>query len=636
MEVVFFSDVVWAASFFLIKMQDIIHLLPDSVANQIAAGEVVQRPASVVKELMENAVDAGATKVQVIVTDGGRTLIQVVDNGKGMSETDARLAFERHATSKISCAEDLFALSTMGFRGEALASIVAVAQVELVTRRADDELGTQIVMSGSQLELQEPVAAPCGSNFKVKNLFFNIPARRKFLKSVQTELNNIVTEFERVALVNCDVEFSLSHNGSEMISLPPSSFRQRIVNLFGKRINSQLIEVGVASTLINVKGFVGAPESARKKGALQFFFVNGRYMRHPYFAKAVLEAYGEIIPQGEQVPFFLSLDVDPSRIDVNIHPTKTEIKFEDESSLWKIISAAVRESLGRFNAAPSLGFDDDDIPDIPVMDLSGPSGTPVSAPKISYKSDYNPFKNRTPEYNGGDSMWEMLYEGASNKKTTLDLSPFEDLPSEIVMQSAISEAPADALIHEEFVPMSQYKGQYILIPVKSGLMWVHQRRAHIRVLYERYRKQLQDSNAPVQGLLFPERVELSVGESSVLESISSELLSLGFDISSLGGGTYVLQGVPADLDGLSPVKLLMDIVHSTMEQTTEAKEKMYDHLANVMAKDVAIVSGQVLSADEMKSLVDELFRTPLPSRTPDGKNIIHIVSAYEIDRFFTK
>lgn len=617
-------------------MQDIIHLLPDSVANQIAAGEVVQRPASVVKELMENAVDAGATKVQVIVTDGGRTLIQVVDNGKGMSETDARLAFERHATSKISCAEDLFALSTMGFRGEALASIVAVAQVELVTRRADDELGTQIVMSGSQLELQEPVAAPCGSNFKVKNLFFNIPARRKFLKSVQTELNNIVTEFERVALVNCDVEFSLSHNGSEMISLPPSSFRQRIVNLFGKRINSQLIEVGVASTLINVKGFVGAPESARKKGALQFFFVNGRYMRHPYFAKAVLEAYGEIIPQGEQVPFFLSLDVDPSRIDVNIHPTKTEIKFEDESSLWKIISAAVRESLGRFNAAPSLGFDDDDIPDIPVMDLSGPSGTPVSAPKISYKSDYNPFKNRTPEYNGGDSMWEMLYEGASNKKTTLDLSPFEDLPSEIVMQSAISEAPADALIHEEFVPMSQYKGQYILIPVKSGLMWVHQRRAHIRVLYERYRKQLQDSNAPVQGLLFPERVELSVGESSVLESISSELLSLGFDISSLGGGTYVLQGVPADLDGLSPVKLLMDIVHSTMEQTTEAKEKMYDHLANVMAKDVAIVSGQVLSADEMKSLVDELFRTPLPSRTPDGKNIIHIVSDNEIDRFFTK
>ncbi|MBR5599965.1 MAG: DNA mismatch repair endonuclease MutL [Bacteroidaceae bacterium] len=617
-------------------MQDIIHLLPDSVANQIAAGEVVQRPASVVKELMENAVDAGATKVQVVVSDGGRTLIQVIDNGKGMSETDARLAFERHATSKIKNAEDLFALSTMGFRGEALASIVAVAQVELVTRRAGDELGTQIVMSGSQLELQEPVAAPAGSNFKVKNLFFNIPARRKFLKSVQTELNNIVTEFERVALVYNDVEFSLSHNGSEMISLPPSSFRQRIVNLFGKRINSQLIEVGVNSTLIDVRGFVGAPESARKKGALQFFFVNGRYMRHPYFAKAVLEAYGDVIPQGEQVPFFLSLEVDPSRIDVNIHPTKTEIKFEDEASLWKIICAAVRESLGRFNATPSLDFDDDEIPDIPVMDISGPVSAPVSAPKISYKSDYNPFKNRAPEYRGGDSSWEMLYEGAVSNKPALDLSPFEDLPDEVVMPSSVSEPVAEAFVQEEFVPMSQYKGQYILIPVKSGMMFVHQRRAHIRVLYEKFRRQLQDSNAPVQGLLFPERVELSVGESAVLESISHELLSLGFDISSLGGGTYALQGVPVGLEGLSPVKLLVDILHSAMEQTAEAKEKMYDRLANVMAKDVAIISGQLLSADEMKSLIDELFRTPLPSRTPDGRTIIHIVSDNEIERFFAK
>ena len=617
-------------------MQDIIHLLPDSVANQIAAGEVVQRPASVVKELMENAVDAGATKVQVVVSDGGRTLIQVIDNGKGMSETDARLAFERHATSKIKNAEDLFALSTMGFRGEALASIVAVAQVELVTRRAGDELGTQIVMSGSQLELQEPVAAPAGSNFKVKNLFFNIPARRKFLKSVQTELNNIVIEFERVALVYNDVEFSLSHNGSEMISLPPSSFRQRIVNLFGKRINSQLIEVGVNSTLIDVRGFVGAPESARKKGALQFFFVNGRYMRHPYFAKAVLEAYGDVVPQGEQVPFFLSLEVDPSRIDVNIHPTKTEIKFEDEASLWKIICAAVRESLGRFNATPSLDFDDDEIPDIPVMDISGPVSAPVSAPKISYKSDYNPFKNRAPEYRGGDSSWEMLYEGAVSNKPALDLSPFEDLPDEVVMPSSVSEPVAEAFVQEEFVPMSQYKGQYILIPVKSGMMFVHQRRAHIRVLYEKFRRQLQDSNAPVQGLLFPERVELSVGESAVLESISHELLSLGFDISSLGGGTYALQGVPVGLEGLSPVKLLVDILHSAMEQTAEAKEKMYDRLANVMAKDVAIISGQLLSADEMKSLIDELFRTPLPSRTPDGRTIIHIVSDNEIERFFAK
>lgn len=618
-------------------MRDIIHLLPDSVANQIAAGEVVQRPSSVVKELMENSIDAGAAKVQVVVSDGGRTLIQVIDNGKGMSETDARLAFERHATSKISSADDLFALSTMGFRGEALASIVAVAQVELVTRRSDDELGTSIVMSGSKLETQKPVAAPAGSNFKVKNLFFNIPARRKFLKSVQTELNNIVTEFERVALVNCGVEFSLSHNGNEMISLPPSSFRQRIVNLFGKRINSQLIEVNVSSSLINIKGFVGAPESARKKGALQFFFVNGRYMRHPYFAKAVAEAYGEIIPQGEQVPFFLSLEVEPSRIDVNIHPTKTEIKFEDESSLWKIISAAVKESLGRFNAAPSLDFDDDAMPDIPVMDFSSTSNAPVSAPKISYNPDYNPFSKHRPEYRNQANGWESLYEGMESGDKPLDLSPFDDDPLASVVSDALSdEAQAVQPARSDFTPISQYKGQYILVPVKSGLMWIHQRRAHIRVLFEKYSKQISDTPAASQGLLFPERVELSMNEALTLESISSELASLGFDISALGGGTFALNGVPVGIDGLEPVKLLTEIIHSSMEQAGSIKEKTRDRIALVMAKEVAIVVGQLLTQEEMSVLVGDLFNTSMPAHTPDGNPVIYIMSDSEIERNFAK
>ena len=617
-------------------MQDIIHLLPDSVANQIAAGEVVQRPASVVKELMENSVDAGATSVKVIVTDGGRTLVQVIDDGKGMSENDARLAFERHATSKISSAEDLFSLSTMGFRGEALASIAAVSEVELLTCRAGDELGTRIVISGSRLEEQEPAAAPQGCNFKVKNLFYNIPARRKFLKTTTTEFNNIVTEFERVALVNCDVEFSLSHNGSEVISLPPSSFRQRIVNLFGKKINSQLIEVGVTSSLINVKGYVGSPESSKKKGALQFFFVNGRFMRHPYFAKAVLEAYGEIIPQGEQVPFFINLEVDPACIDVNIHPTKTEIKFEDESSLWKIICAAVRESLGRFNAAPSLGFDDDEIPDIPVMDMSGIHNAPVSAPKISYKADYNPFKSRTSGYGGGDASWEALYEGVNGNKEPLDLSPFEDLPEQVVMQSSASYGVCDAFAAEEYVSMSQYKGQYILVPVKSGLMWVHQRRAHIRVLYEKYRKQLQENSAPVQGLLFPERVDLTVAESAVVDSMGTELLSLGFDVSCLGGGTYMIQGVPSGIDGLAPARLFMEVLHAAMEQTVDVKEKLYEQISLAMAKEVAIVTGQLLTNEEMKMLVDDLFATSAPSRTPDGRTVLHIVSDNEVERFFAK
>lgn len=611
-------------------MEDIIQLLPDSVANQIAAGEVVQRPASVVKELMENSIDAGASKVQVIVTDGGRTLIQVIDDGKGMSDTDARLAFERHATSKIRKAEDLFSLSTMGFRGEALASIVAVSQVELLTCRPADELGTRIVMSGSQLELQEPVMASPGSNFKVKNLFFNIPARRKFLKSIQTEFNNILTEFERVALINSNIEFSLSHNGVETVSLPASSFRQRIVNLFGKKINSQLIEVDVDSSLIKMKGFVGTPESSRKKGVLQYFFVNGRYMRHPYFSKAVANAYEDIIPQGEQVPFFLCIDVDPSRIDVNIHPTKTEIKFEDESSLWKIISAAVRESLGRFNAAPSLDFDDDlQLPvDIPVMETSG-GNVPVSAPRISYNPGYNPFKNHMPDYRKNDNSWEKLYEDVAVEKT-LDLSPFEDIP-ETLVQSPAAEA---IFTPGEHVPMYQYKGSYILVPVKSGLMWVHQRRAHIRVLFEKYRSQMQARQAASQGLLFPERIEATVKESVVIEAISEELASLGFDISSLGGGTYVLNGVPAELDGLSPVKLLMDVVHGVMDQTNEAKEKLYDRIALSMAKEVAIIVGQILSQDEITSLVDNLFATSMPARTPDGAAITYIMGDNEIDRNF--
>ena len=622
-------------------MQDIIHLLPDSVANQIAAGEVVQRPASVVKELMENAVDAGATKIQVIISDGGRTLIQVIDNGAGMSETDARLAFERHATSKIRSAEDLFALSTMGFRGEALASIAAVAQVELVTRRAGDELGTRIVMSGSQLEEQEPVAAPAGSNFKIKNLFFNIPARRKFLKSIQTEFNNIVSEFERVALINSGIEFSLKHNDSDIATLPVASFRKRILDLFGKKISSQLIEIEVNNPLINIKGFVGAPESARKKGALQYFFVNGRYMRHPYFAKAVMEPYTQIIPVGDQVPFFICLDVDPSRIDVNIHPTKTEIKFEDEQILWKLIAATVRETLGRMNAVPGLDFDTEGMPDIPVMDFSASATNNVAAPKITYNPNYNPYRSISSEYRKQSAAgWESMYEGAVNAGAgDSDIfSPIEEVTYPV---EEPAEEKAPLLEHEGIVadvssPMLQYKGQYILVPVKSGLMLLHQRRAHIRVLYDKYMKQLSDRRGNIQCLLFPERVELTVNESVVLDSIMEEVSSLGFDISSLGGSTYAINGAPIGLDGLSPVALLKDIVASQMEQAASAKEKIHEGIALSMARKVAIVIGQILTNEEMNTLVGELFKSDEPARTPDGKLIIYILSDSELGRFFGK
>ena len=371
-------------------MSDIIHLLPDSVANQIAAGEVIQRPASVIKELVENALDAGATDVQIIVKDAGRTLIQVIDNGKGMSATDARLAFERHATSKIRSADDLFALQTMGFRGEALASIAAVAQVELKTRRAEDEVGTHIAISGSTFEHQSVISCPIGSIFSVKNIFFNVPARRKFLKSNNVEWNNILTEFERIALVNPDVAFKVIHNDNTVINLAASSVRQRIVSLMGKVLNTQLIPVEVETSLIRISGFVGNPDAAKKRGAAQFFFVNDRYMRHPYFNKAVIHCYEQLLPAGEMPPYFLYFSVDPSTIDVNIHPTKTEIKFENEQPIWQIIMAAVKEALGKHNAVPSIDFDTLDAPDIPIF-VSQSTSTP-QPPKINFNADYNPFK----------------------------------------------------------------------------------------------------------------------------------------------------------------------------------------------------------------------------------------------------
>ena len=617
-------------------MKDVISLLPDSVANQIAAGEVVQRPASVVKELMENAIDAGATKVRVLVVDGGRTSIQVIDNGMGMSETDARLAFERHATSKIKKAEDLFALTTMGFRGEALASISAVAQVELVTRRADDELGTKVVISGSRLEEQEPVAAPIGSNFKIKNLFFNIPARRKFLKSTQTELNNIVTEFERVALVNCGVELSLSHNDTEIIALPASTFRQRICNLFGKKINSQLIEVSVKSTMINISGFVGTPESSRKKGALQYFFANGRYMRHPYFAKAISEAYAQLIPAGDSVPFFLCLDVEPERIDVNIHPTKTEIKFEDEQNIWKIISAAVRESLGRFNAMPGLDFEMGDLPELPEIPIyEGGDAAMVEAPKISYNPDYNPFKSHTSqEYIRHEMPWETLYEGLKPDV------PYETGPAKPIDEEPVGASESATAVYAsevgDYQPICQYKGQYILVSVPSGLMWIHQRRAHIRVLYDEYRKQLDEKKGCTQRVLFPEQITLSVAEGLALDGIMDELAYLGFEISSLGGASYAVQGIPAGIDGLNPTSLLCDILHSVMECTSDVGEKLYDRLAIAMARQVAIVPGQILTGEEIQALVSNLFNCKMNARTPDGKSIIYVETDTEIARFFSK
>lgn len=620
-------------------MSDIIRLLPDSVANQIAAGEVIQRPASVIKELVENSIDAGAKHIDVIVTDAGKSSIQVIDDGKGMSETDARLSFERHATSKIKEASDLFALHTMGFRGEALASIAAVAQIDLKTRQEGDDLGTHLVISGSKFESQEVIPCQKGCNVSVKNIFFNIPARRKFLKSNQTELTNILNEFERIVLVNPDINFTLHNNDSEMLNLPATQLRQRIMGVFGKKINQELFSIEVNTTMINISGFIGKPESARKKGARQFFFVNGRYMRHPYFHKAVMDAYEHLIPTGEQVSYFIYFEVDPSNIDVNIHPTKTEIKFENEPAIWQILDAAVKESLGKFNAVPSIDFDTEDMPEIPAIDTSYYSG--IEPPKTTFNPDYNPFNTSTyspSSYSNETRNWSSLYEGLE-KANSDDLAPYDiDLEDSLTSSAQSSQIThSDRLtdaVQENSTQHYQFKGRFILTSVKSGLMIIDQQRAHIRILYERYLNQIKNRQHASQGMLFPEIVQFPMSEIPVLENIMEDLSFLGFELTPLGGGSYAINGVPSGIEGLNPAELVKNMVNSAVEKECKVKDEVENILALTLAKSAAIVPGQVLTNDEMNSLVDGLFALATPNYTPDGKTVLHVLEEDEIEKIF--
>ena len=594
---------------------DIIHLLPDSVANQIAAGEVIQRPASVVKELVENAVDAGATTIHVIIVDAGRTSIQVIDDGKGMSETDARLAFERHATSKIHQADDLFALHTMGFRGEALASIAAVAQVELLTRRAEDEVGTRLEIAASRVVNQEPTACPVGSNFKVENLFYNVPARRKFLKSNATELSNILIAFERIVLVYPDIHFIIHHNGAELQNLRPGNLRQRITDVYGRQFTQELLPVEVKTTLCNITGFVGKPESARKKSGHDFFFVNGRYMRHPYFNKAVVSAYDRLVPEGMQVPYFLYMDVSPSEVDVNIHPTKTEIKFENEQAIWQVLSATVRDALGRFCEVPAIDFDTQGKPDIPVFD---PVRDNISAPKVNYNPNYNPFKSSS--HDSAPSKWEELYEGAAAHRESPAIFP----DSEVLAESDVTPVADRSPIHY------QYKGRYIMTAVKSGLMIIDQHRADIRIRYERYLQQLDHHSATSQQLLFPESIRFSPAEAVVLEKMLSSLTTIGFDLSSLGGNTFAINGIPAGIEGIDPVLLLQQMVSEASGE--EQLKAIHATVALSLSRSVAIPYGQVLNNDEMEQLVNELFACENVNYTPDGKTVLSIMPQTDIER----
>ena len=656
-------------------MNDIIQLLPDSVANQIAAGEVIQRPASVIKELVENSIDAGATLINVVCVDSGRTSIQVTDNGKGMSETDARLSFERHATSKIRQADDLFNLHTMGFRGEALASIAAVAQVELRTRRPDDDLGTALTIAGSRFVSQEPVQCPVGCNFTISNLFYNVPVRRKFLKSNTTELNNIVTAFERIALVYPDVAFTLYNNQTELYNLKAGGLRQRIVDVIGKKINQHLLPIDIDTTMCKISGFVGKPESARKKGARQFFFVNGRYMKHPYFHKAIMTAYERLVPEGEQIPYFIYFTVNPTDIDVNIHPTKTEIKFENEQTVWQILTAAVRDAVGMFNDVTAIEFDTEGQPDIPA--LGAMPQADISAPKVQYNPAYNPFNEPSAQRSSAaPDNWEQLYEGLSSahsrqqsapslfgndtggviqSRSNATNKPFADngivlskgfsKPDGLNAESAefnalsadtdmLSTSTEPSPLEEKSPTHYQYKGRYIMTSVKSGLMIIDQYRAHTRILYEGYIEQMQKRRPSSQKPLFPDTIHFSASDKVVVEAVMPELQNIGFELTPNEEGDYKITAVPSGLDGLDYVALVQDLVASAREKTTSAIDDINHSIALELARNAAVTYGQVLTNAEMENIVNSLFACSNFSYTPDGKKILTMLRQTDLEQLF--
>ena len=617
-------------------MSDVIKLLPDSVANQIAAGEVIQRPASVIKELVENAIDAQATHVQIILKDAGRTLIQIIDDGVGMSETDARLAFERHSTSKIRTADDLFTLRTMGFRGEALASIAAISQVELRTRRHDSQLGTRLVINASHCESQEPDMCPEGSNFMIKNIFFNVPARRKFLKSNQVELSNIVKEFEKLALINNEVEFTLMHNGNLMYKLAKGTFRQRITALMGSNLDQQLLPVSIDTSIVKVQGYIGKPENARKRNALQFMFVNERFMRHPYFHKAVMSAYDQLIPEGEQPNYFLRFTVEPQSIDVNIHPTKTEIKFEDEMPIWQILAAGVKETLGRFCEVPSIDFDTQDAPAIPAY-----SGhVEVHRPEIEVDPSYNPFKSPAQDASSSPSRhhaadrqpmsnWDELFANFERKRRDgMDQSSAE--PSVVAGDEQQPMLPLGDLQ----TAYLQLKGRYILSPAKSGLMIIDQHRAHVRILFDRYISRIHADDLSSQTILFPEVLHLSAAQGAALRELLPDMEKMGFVITPLNDNDWAVNGIPSGLENVDASSMVHQIIESVDNGGMPVKRLVMEHLALSVARAAAIPAGRVLQQQEMDKLVGDLLSLPEPNYTPDGKTIITVIPIEQISKMF--
>ena len=633
---------------------DVIKLLPDSVANQIAAGEVIQRPASVIKELVENSIDAGATSVQIIIKDAGRTLIQVVDNGCGLSPTDARMAFERHATSKITTAADLYTLHTMGFRGEALPSIAAVAQIEMRTMRRGDAIGTVLCISESKFESQEPCSTVPGTNLMVKNLFFHMPARRKFLKKYSVELSHILHEFERLALVNTNVEFTIIHNDVVLHQLLPGTLKQRITALFGKTIGTQIIPMGTETSIVKISGFVGLPEHARRRNAPQYFFVNGRNMRHPYFHKAVLSCYSELISAEVQPVYFINFEVDPDTIDVNIHPQKHEIKFENEQPIWQILTAAVRQALGRVNAAGAIDFDSEVSPiDLPAFnpDIN------ATMPDIAIDDDYNPFKETNDSHvdNPRSSMvttpsaigrrasssvpqdWDKLYESFERRRSEPTISPDEAEPM-VEVRSAITSAPEQPSIisTDDSAPAGSLllHNRFILVPAREGLMAIDRRRAHIRVLFDQYMQSLSEHPLAAQQLMFPEQLQLSPSQSAILSTVADALQQLGFDLSFLGDNVWALHAAPTLPGNVNPCETLQQILSDIADTGTVNPAAVIKPAALALARASAISSTQSLSTDQVDSLIASLFSATEAAYTPDGLRTFVIIPFEEIEKRF--
>lgn len=601
-------------------MENKVKVLSHQVASQIAAGEVVNRPASVVKELVENAVDAGADSIKILLTDAGRTSIQVIDNGCGMNPDDARTAFERHATSKISEPDDLFSLTTFGFRGEALPSIAAVAQVELRTRTADSDTGTALTIMDSGIET-EPCVCAVGSSFTVRNLFYNVPARRKFLKSNQTEYGHILSEIERVALAHPEVAVELTSQGEQVLSLPASAIKQRIVNLFGRKMNEALLPVEVETSVVKVSGFCSNLDNVKGRGAKQFFFVNGRFMRHPYFHKAVMSAYEGLVPEGDQPSYFLFLSVPPQTIDVNIHPTKTEIKFQDEQVIWKILMAAVKETVGRFEEMPTIDFNTADMPDIPIYDAS----RPVTQPKVSYNPDFNPFagsRNESSQARANRENWSKLYGEVIERKVNDGGIPFTPMSETFIKPE------------EEQIKPFQYADRYILVAHEQGLMIIDQHRAHIRVLFDRFMADARNRNAASQGLLFPEMFQLSAADAATFAALKPRFAALGFDLSDMGRGAIAVQGVPSGMEGQDYERLITDMIADLRINPTQEEERQLESMALAMARKAAIPAGRHLSENEMQELVRTLKACSMASRTPDGKTVFVIKSEQEISKWF--